>query len=104
MNRKLKLDHNLTYELWNDPMFWESAPAWEDYREEAEEAVAEATEMQSSVYLKPTKIYNKWVADILVAKEKNNDRLRQIVSYVNKRRGKKEDIIVTHNSTRVLLN
>lgn len=100
--KDLILDHQLTYEIWSDPLFWELAPSWLTFREEAEVSVAEAQAMRTSLLIKSSKLYNSWINEILIAKEKNNERLHELVEYIKQKRNyKQERITVKKGNTNI---
>jgi hypothetical protein len=90
----LIFDHNLALELWNDPLFWESVPDWEYYREEAEMAVAAALESRSSLRIKAIPVYNRWVRLIRDRHENEPYYLRQLTDYIHKKRQNRPEAII----------
>jgi hypothetical protein len=90
----LILDHNLALELWNDPLFWESVPDWENFRDDAETAVAAAIASQSSLRLKVIPVYNRWVRLIRDRYDKEPYLLRQLTDYIHKQRKNRQEAIV----------
>lgn len=94
MCAKFLLDHTIIYQLWGDPLFWESAPDWEADRMEAEEAIAHVDEEQSSLNLKHTDLYNAWVNEINRCRQHDQKKLNQIVRYIQRRRNYRNESIV----------
>lgn len=100
--KDLILDHQLTYEIWSDPLFWELAPSWLTFREEAETSAAEAQAMRTSLLIKSSKLYNDWINEILISLEKNTERLHELVNYIKQRRNHKQERITVKKGNRYI--
>jgi hypothetical protein len=90
----LIFDHNLTLELWNDPLFWEQVPACEVFREKAEEIAAKADAEQSSLSLKASNVYNLWIKVLRKWYERSPDKVRQVTDYIHKKRQHRQEAII----------
>ena len=88
------LDHNLIFELWNDPLFWENVPSLEMYREEAETEVAKAVETQSSLSVKVSPLYNLWIKLLRTWHDTEPANVRQLTDYIHKKRLRRQEAIV----------
>jgi hypothetical protein len=82
----LVLDHNLTHALWHDPMFWECVPSFEHYREEAEQVTAQANIVQSSLKVKHSLLYTRWLQLLHEWATDNPEAIKQLVAYIQKKR------------------
>jgi hypothetical protein len=91
---RLVLDHNLMFQLWNDPLFWESAPDWEADRELADTEVAAAVEDKSSRGIRHSELYQAWVTLLTASLEDNPEKVRQITDYIHKKRKHRREQIV----------
>lgn len=92
--KEIKIDHQITYELWLDSLFWETAPSWEEYREEAEVLAIEAFEAKTSLLISGTKLYNKWISKIKEYHETAPDKVQEIVRFIREKRGKPLEVVV----------
>lgn len=88
----LQLDHNLTAQLWDDPLFWEHVPWAEPYREEAEEMLARVVARQSSLSLRKTSLYNRWHAELLHRAQTDFDSVQPVVEFIHRKRQRKDPI------------
>jgi len=86
------------FQLWSDPLFWESAPGWEDDRELADTEVAAAIEEQSSLSIRHSELYNAWVTLLEVFVESNPTMVKQITDYIHKQRKYRREQIVLPTS------
>lgn len=93
-SHEVKLDHQLTYELWLDDKFWESAPSWEQYREQAEEEAAHAFEARSSLLLRNNSLYTKWIREIVTKSFIEPAAVKEITDYIKRRRRNRKEAIV----------
>ena len=92
-SKEIKIDHQTTYEIWSDPFFWEHAPSWEHFREEAEVIVMEALSVKTSLFLKRKDLYNKWLESIKEARKNDPAKLLEIVNFIRKKRGRSDETI-----------
>jgi hypothetical protein len=90
----LIFDHNLALELWNDPLFWEAVPTFEQYREEAESEAAKAAEQQSSLSVKSGYLYNHWIKLLRKWHLEEPNKVRQLADYIHKKRQNRHEAIV----------
>ena len=88
------LDHQTIYELWRDPLFWESASAWEDDRDLAEFEVAAADATQSSLSIKHCELYNDWITELERCFNRDHDKLQEIIKYIRTKRYKPGEQII----------
>jgi len=86
------LDHNITAQLWNDPLFWECVDWAEPYREKAEELLAIMEQAQSTLRLAKETLYNQWQEELLQRVKNQPENMRELVAYIQKRRGQQERI------------
>ena len=91
---QLILDHQLLYQLWADPLFWESVPDWEADRELADMEVAAAIEDQSSLSIRHSELYNAWVTQLAIFADTDPAKVKQITDYIHKKRGYRQEQIV----------
>lgn len=92
---EVKIDHQLTYEMWLDAKFWEVAPSWERYREKAEEEAAKAFEERSSLLIRNSPLYNEWIKEIVTKSFVNPAAVKEITDYIRtRRRNRKEAIVI----------
>jgi len=87
------LDHNIVMQLWNDPFFWEMVPELEDDREIAEALLVNAEAEQSSLSIRHSQLYNKWILLIGSWVTTRPAVVRQITDYMHKKRGYRPEVI-----------
>jgi hypothetical protein len=87
------LDHNIVMQLWNDPFFWEMVPELEDDREIAEALLVNAEAEQSSLSIRHSQLYNKWILLIGSWVTTRPAAVRQITDYMHKKRGYRPEVI-----------
>lgn len=93
-SKPLVVDHQLIYQLWLDPYFWETAPDWEADREAAEAEAAAAAEEQSSLSIRHSELYNAWMAELERCASTNPAKVEQITSYIHKKRNHRREQLV----------
>lgn len=86
------LDHNITAQLWNDPLFWEHVDWAEPYREKAEELLAITDQDQSTLRLAKEPLYNQWQEELIRRVKEQPESLQSLIAYIQKRRGQQERI------------
>lgn len=91
---RLVLDHNLMFQLWSDPLFWESAPDWEADRELADTEVAAAIEDKSSRSIRHSELYKAWVTLLTTCLKDNPGKVSQVTDYIHKKRKRRREQIV----------
>jgi len=82
----LIFDHNVMYTLWQDTLFWECVPCFENYREEAEEVAAQANILQSSLKVKHSLLYTLWLQLLQEWVTTKPNNIEQLVAYIQKKR------------------
>jgi len=91
--KSLVLNHQIFFELWRDPLFWENASHWEADRELADLEVSAAEEAKSSLSIQKGDLYNAWVNQLL--SNSDPEAVLQIISFIrNKRNNKSEDLVL----------
>jgi len=101
---EVKVDHQLIFELWGDPYFWEAAPDWEADRESAEFEVALSESEQSSLSVARSELYNSWMQELLRCASQDPDKLKQITDYIHKKRKyRQEQIIIPATKARTAI-
>jgi hypothetical protein len=90
----LVLDHNLVLQLWDDPLFWETVLWAENLRESAEEAVAQAQLVQSSLILKNSSVYNLWLEQLTALWQENPSSLKSLIDYIRQKRQRTDESIL----------
>lgn len=93
-SKALALDHQIMFQLWSDPLFWESAPGWEIDRELADMEVAAAIEDKSSLSIRHSELYNAWVTQLEAFVDAAPDMVKQITDYIHKKRRYRQEQIV----------
>jgi len=92
--RTLVLNHQIFFELWRDPLFWENAPSWEADRELADLEVVAAEDNQSSLSIQKSELYNAWVNKLKSSKTRP-EVVAELVDFVRaKRKNKTENLAV----------
>lgn len=92
-SRTIILDHNLMSELWDDRFFWEKVPELEGDRELAEALLVQAESEQSSLSIRYSLLYNKWVMLLQRWATTRPEVVRQITNYIHEKRGYKPEVI-----------
>ena len=92
-SKGLILDHHILHQLWRDPIFWEIATQWSNYREEAEVEVA-ADALQSSISIKRSELYNEWMKKIEHLALRGDPAVRELVAYIRRQRNFKYENIL----------
>jgi hypothetical protein len=82
----LIFDHNIMHTLWQDPLFWECVPCLENYREEAEQVAVQANIAQSSLKVKHSSLYTRWLQLLQEWVTEQPDNVRQLVAYIQRKR------------------
>jgi transketolase len=82
----LVLDHTITHELWQDPLFWECVPCLENYREEAEQVAVQANIAQSSLKVKHSSLYTQWLQLLHEWAKEQPAKVGQLVDYIQQKR------------------
>jgi len=101
MTPVLVLNHDLMFQLWKDPLFWEYVPSWEGDREEAEVLVEEAIEEQSSRRIQYSDLYNAWVGRLTWYANRDRSPVCEIVGYIrSKRKNNLEQIVLPRTDAR----
>jgi len=92
-SRTIVLDHTVIAELWNDRFFWERVPELEGDRELAEALLVQAESEQSSLSIRHSELYNRWMMLIQRWATTQPEVVRQITDYVHEKRGYKPEVI-----------
>lgn len=88
----ITLDHNVTAQLWNDPLFWEIVSWAEPYREKAEELIAISEQDKSTLRLAREPLYNQWQDELTYRAKDQPESLQSLIAYIQQKRKQKERI------------
>jgi hypothetical protein len=95
--RPLVINHQIFFELWRDPLFWECVPSWEADRELADLEVAAASEAKNTLSIQKGDLYNAWVNRIVDPREE--EAVFELINFIrNKRNNCLEDLILLTKS------
>ena len=90
----IQIDHQIVYELWRDPYFWEMVPSWEEDRDLAEFEVNAAEESKSSLSIKHSELYHDWVVELERCFTRDQRKLQEIINYIRFQRYRPEEEII----------
>lgn len=82
----LLFDHNIVCTLWQDPLFWECVPCLENYREEAEQVVAQVSIARRGLKVKHSLLYTAWLRLLREWVTARPDNIGQLVTYIQQKR------------------
>jgi len=92
-SREITLDHNTVMQLWSDPFFWEMVPELESDREIAEALLVNAEAAQSSLSVKHSDLYNRWMMIIGRWTTTRPEVVKKLTDYMHQKRGYKPEVI-----------
>jgi hypothetical protein len=91
----IRIDHNVVMQMWQDPLIWEKIPVLEPYREDAEMFAAEAVAANTSLKVKHSWLYSRWLEIFQNWLQDDLHSLDQLVKYIQeKRKNTNESILL----------
>ena len=98
---QIVLDHNLTYELWRDPLFRELTPWFDDFSEQVNKVTNEAEAQDSSLAIKNSLVYNQWLVKLNALIVSDIEQLRPLFEHIRrKRNNRRESILIPSDKPR----
>lgn len=92
----IKIDHNLTMQLWQDPYFWELNPLLTEYKEEAESVLQEALIHSTSLKIKEANFYTDWLKVLENSLVTDRRIVQQLLKYIqDKRKHRQEPVLLS---------
>jgi hypothetical protein len=84
----------MTYELWRDPLFRELTPWFDDHAEQVEKVLHEAERQNTSLVIKNSSVYNKWVTVLNELLDSNVCELYPLLDRIRQQRNYRNELIV----------